>query len=73
MPPKLTVETEVYASHHQFYVLDPDGEQLADLWDGAALERHLGVAEGIIAVGTVGYCDVPVRIEVWDSRGTGRA
>ena len=66
MPPKLTVETEVYASHHQFYVLDPDGEQLADLWDGAALERHLGVAEGIIAVGTVGYCDVPVRIEVWD-------
>jgi hypothetical protein len=66
VPPRLTVETEIYASHHQFYVADPDGEQTAELWDGGGLERHLGVAEGCVAVGTVGACDVPVRIELWD-------
>lgn len=66
VPANCTVETEVYASHHQFYVVDAHAEPTADLWDGTALERHLGVAEGIVAVGTIGYCHVPVRIEVWD-------
>ena len=67
MPQRIAVGSEVYASHHQFYVLDPKGPWATDLvWDGAGLERHLGIADGVVAVGTVGYCVVPVRIEVWD-------
>lgn len=66
MPPALVADTEIFASHMQFYVADADGEQRTDLvWDGGGLERHLGAAEGVIAVGTVGYCDVPVTVEVW--------
>jgi hypothetical protein len=67
VPPTLVADTEIYASHMQFYVAAADGEQRTDIvWDGGGLERHLGVAEGVIAVGTVGYCDVPVVVEVWD-------
>jgi hypothetical protein len=67
VPPKLVENTEIFASHTQFYVSDAEGEQRTDIvWDGAGLERHLGVADGVIAVGTVGYCDVPVTLEVWD-------
>jgi hypothetical protein len=66
--PKLAVETGIYASHHQFYVVDPAARDFAgEVWDGAGLERHVGVAAGLVAVGTVGYCDVPVRIELWES------
>ena len=61
------MDTEIYASHHQFFVADPSGRQRTDLvWDGGGLERHLGVVDDLVAIGTVGYCDVPVRIEVWD-------
>jgi hypothetical protein len=67
MPQRIAVDSKVYASHHQFYVLDPEAPWATDLvWDGAGLERHLGLADGVVAVGTVGYSDVPVRIEVWD-------
>ena len=63
---ELVVETSVYADHTQFYVVDPDATQRSDLvWDGPGLERRLGVADGIVAVATVGHCDVPVRIELW--------
>ena len=67
VPPRLAVDTEIYASHHQFYVVDADEEYRADfLWDGGGLERHLGVADGIVGVGTIGYTFLPVSIEVWD-------
>jgi hypothetical protein len=67
VPPRLAVETEIYASHHQFYVVDADAEYRADfLWDGGGLERHLGVADGIVGVGTIGYTILPVSIELWD-------
>lgn len=68
MEPARAVETEVYASHRQFYLVDPEAKSRADLvWDGQGLERHLGVSEGIVAVGTIGYCDVPVRLELWEA------
>ena len=67
MPPRLSVETEIYASHHQFYVVDAESEYRTDLvWDGQGLERHLGVSDGIVAVGTIGYTFLPVSVEVWD-------
>lgn len=67
MPPKYVADSEVYASHTQFYVVDAEGKGRTDLvWDGGGLGRHLGVADGVIAVGTVGYCNVPVTVEVWD-------
>jgi hypothetical protein len=67
MPPQRAVDAEVYASHSQFYVADPEAEPRTDLvWDGAGLERHLGVTHGLVAVGTIGYCELPVRIELWD-------
>ena len=66
MPPRLTVETSVWASHTQFYVVDAGRDHWSvELWDGTALERHLDVADGVVAVGTIGYCDVPVRVELW--------
>ena len=63
------IEAEVYASHHQFYVVDPEARfsEGGDLWDGGGLERHLGVADGIVAVGTVGHTYLPVAIELWDA------
>ena len=68
MPPRFVAETEIYASHTQFYVVDPAAGARTDLvWDGGGLQRHLGAAEGIVAVGTIGCCDVPVRIELWES------
>jgi hypothetical protein len=68
MPAQRVVDAEVYASHSQFYVADPTAEARTDLvWDGAALERRLGAVDGLVAVGTVGYCFLPVRIELWDA------
>ena len=61
------IATELYASHHQFYVVDTDASATGDVWDGAALERHLGVGDGIVAVGTIGYTVLPVALELWDS------
>lgn len=61
------LETVVYASHTQFYLADPEGPMRTDVvWDGAGLERRLGVTDGLVAVGTVGYCDVPVTVEIWE-------
>jgi hypothetical protein len=58
---------EVYASHHQFYVVASGAEHATDLvWDGAGLERHLGVAPGLVAVGTIGHTYLPVTLELWD-------
>ena len=68
MGPSQSVDAEVYASHSQFYVVDPEAGFRTDLaWDGAGLERHLGVSTGIVAVGTIGYCTLPVRIELWST------
>jgi hypothetical protein len=67
MGPSRVIETEVYASHHQFYVVDDAVAYRTDLvWDGAGLERHLGVSDGIVAVGTVAYATVPLTLELWD-------
>lgn len=58
---------EVYASHHQFYLVASGGAHDADVvWDGAGLERHLGVAPGLVAIGTIGDTFLPVSIEVWN-------
>ena len=66
MPLLGALEAEVYASHCQFYVADPDVEPRTDLvWDGPSLERRLGAVDGLVAVGTVGYTFLPVRIELW--------
>jgi hypothetical protein len=51
----------------QFYVVDAEAEYRADwVWHGKGLERHLGVSPGIVAVGTIGYTSLPVRLEIWD-------
>ena len=72
MRPSRVVETEIYASHMQFYVVDPHAEYRTDLvWNGSGLQRHHGVSNGIVAVGTVGYCSLPVRIELWHSEPPG--
>jgi hypothetical protein len=63
--PERVVDTEVYASHFQFYLVDPGVEGRGFDWGGADLERRLGVGESMIAVGTVAYEFVPVRLEVW--------
>jgi hypothetical protein len=67
--PLRRVEAEVYASHAQFYVVDGRaGDRTADVWDGAGLERRLGVADGVVAVGTIGYGLLPVVLELWAER-----
>jgi hypothetical protein len=66
VPPLIRHEREVYASHMQLYVGDADEQDdLAEIWDGRGLEQHLGVAGGVVAVGTVGYTFLPVALEVW--------
>jgi hypothetical protein len=69
-------ELELYASHHQFYVADGvyagddpvfwagAGVEDFQLWDGTALERHLAVQPGIVAIGTVAHGVVPVTVDV---------
>jgi hypothetical protein len=67
MPARRVVEAQVYASHHQFYVVDERADHASDdVWDGQGLERHLGVADGMVAVGTIGYTFLPVALELWD-------
>jgi hypothetical protein len=67
MPARRAVDVEVYASHHQFYVVDERSEHASgDVWDGHGLERHLGAADGIVAVGTIGYTFLPVALELWE-------
>jgi hypothetical protein len=67
MPARREVAAEVYASHQQFYVVDERAEHRSDeVWDGQGLERHLGVADGIVAVATIGYTFLPVALELWD-------
>ena len=65
MGPTQTVETEIYADHTQFYLVDPEADLSGDVWDGAGLERRLGVSHGVVAVGTVGHTYVPVALELW--------
>jgi hypothetical protein len=65
--PVRVVETEVYADHSQFYVVDAGSDPgWESMWDGKGLERRLHVGRGIVAVATVGHCDVPIRLEVWE-------
>lgn len=60
-----SVDVELYAAYQQFYLEDeaaaPDQDEI---WDGRALERHLGSSTGRIAVGTTSDATVPVRLEV---------
>jgi len=63
--PDATVDAEVYASHHQFYVVDPEANRLDFDWGGADLERHLAVGPSVVAVGTIAYEIVSVRLETW--------
>ena len=60
-----TVEAEVYASHHQFYVVDSEANRLDFDWGGAELERHLAAGPSVVAVGTIAYEIVSVRLETW--------
>ena len=51
-------DLRVYASHYQFWLEDdrePREWDASTVWDGAGLERHLGVDRGAIAVGTGSY------------------
>jgi hypothetical protein len=67
MPAVRAVDTEIYADHAQFYLVDATAAYRADLvWDSSGLQRHLGVSEGIVAIGTIGYTFLPVRLELWD-------
>jgi hypothetical protein len=68
--PSRVVDTEVYADHMQFCVVDPEAEYRPDfVWDGRGLERHLGVSDGIVAVGTV-LCLPSGRVELWTAEPT---
>lgn len=62
----------VYADHYQFYLQDCDSDpDTSQLWDGKALERHVGVLPGLIGVGTSSYDDVALQIEVRDAAPNG--
>lgn len=60
---------QLYADYHQFYLEDENSPHETNLvWDleGKAHERMLGVAEGLVAVGTARYETVPVSVEFYD-------
>ena len=61
------LEGNVWASYSQFYVVDGErgAGSVGDVWDGRALERHLGVLDGLVAVATVGTTATPVVLEAW--------
>lgn len=65
MEPSRAVDAEVYASHFQFYVVDPEADWDPPDWNGVELEQHVGVGTGLVGIGTAAYEVVPVRLEVW--------
>jgi len=58
-------EFKLFADYHQFYVKDDfaDGD-LSDSWSEESIQQALGVAPGIIGIGTIRAMTVPVTIEV---------
>jgi hypothetical protein len=59
----------LFADYFQFYVQDEsvDGN-LSDSWTGEVVVRMLAVASGTIGIGTVRNMEVPVIVEVRESK-----
>jgi hypothetical protein len=56
--------------YHQFYLQDDDSRfgNLSEAWTDEATDRLLAVASHVLGVGTARNVEVPVTIEVHDSR-----
>ncbi len=63
------VDLQVYASHSQFYLADEQHiGNTETIWDDpVTTQRQLGVAEGIVAIGTKRFGTVPVTVS-WHPR-----
>ena len=63
-------ELHLFADYHQFYLQDDSDKfgNLADAWTQEATHLLLAVAPHVLAVGTVRNMEVPVIIEVHESR-----
>src|ERR1700694_5884035 len=63
-------DLQLFADYHQFYLLDDDSKygDLSEAWTDEATERLLAVAPHVVGVGTVRNVEVPVTIEVHESR-----
>ncbi|MEN8241675.1 MAG: hypothetical protein ABFS17_07120, partial [Chloroflexota bacterium] len=73
-------ERTIYASHHQFYIEDPDfpvDTAASDFWTETASKNHLAIGPGVLGIGAVSYGfvrliseyhDLPpdLEIELWD-------
>ena len=60
-------DLEVYADYSQFYLQDSRANvDTSEIWDGTALDRHCALRPDFVAVGTVIYGTVPVRIDLLD-------
>jgi hypothetical protein len=77
MPVLARVEGDVFADHHQFYVVDGrswDARSLdtdtsnPEFWSAEAFGRGLAVLPAVLGVGTASYGTVPVVVEVHDAR-----
>ena len=59
-------EIRVYASHHQFYVMDSDyrGDSAdPSFWSKESFDRRLAIGDGMLGIGTGTYGFVTVRAE----------
>jgi hypothetical protein len=64
----------LYASHHQFYVMDsdPDGDTgERSFWSEQACRNELATTDGIIGIGTASYGTVEVIVQVHDEKPPG--
>jgi hypothetical protein len=63
-------DLQLFADYHQFYLQDDDSKfgDLSEAWTGEATKRLLAAAPHVVGVGTVRNVEVPVTIEVHDSR-----
>jgi hypothetical protein len=66
-PEPFSVELSVYADYSQFYVQDIESPcDTGAIWDDPATTEHgFAVGEGLVAIGTKRYGDVPVRVEIY--------
>ena len=60
----------LFADYYQFYLQDDnvDVGDLSDAWTPDAVERKLAVVPGSIGVGTARNMDVPVTVEIHDTK-----
>ena len=63
-------DLQLFADYYQFYLQDDDCEygDLSEAWNDEAMERALAVAPHVVGIGTARHVDVPVTIEIHESR-----